>query len=63
MTKVNIDNTHSVTNKSREDAFFADIVPEDPTSAGKAGELAYDENYFYYCYADNQWAALTGMTF
>jgi hypothetical protein len=29
--------------------------PPTSTSTGKAGQVAYDSNYFYVCYANNTW--------
>lgn len=31
-------------------------VPTSPTSAGRVGNIAFDSNYFYYCYENNKWA-------
>ena len=31
-------------------------VPETPTSTGAEGQLAWDENFFYICVAENLWA-------
>lgn len=32
-----------------------DAVPATATSAGTAGQIKFDENYIYVCYADNNW--------
>jgi len=31
-------------------------IPSSPTSVGTQGQMSYDTNYFYVCYATNQWA-------
>lgn len=35
--------------------FLQDEVPTSATSTGTKGATAFDRNYMYHCYADNQW--------
>lgn len=46
-----------------ENKKFWSSVPLSSSSPGKQGEIAYDDEYLYVCWSDNNWFRVSGSTF